>query len=132
MKITIDKLTELKACQTGKNWFMAKFSEEVECETLIQACIDDNRVNYASWIIVNLLSCKMCLRYVSFVAEQIFPDYKERNENIANYQIDDVVGWEKWVKHEASRATYFVTKSSQELSSKIIRHGLKLLNEEWR
>jgi hypothetical protein len=70
MKFSLEKAQELKACQSGIDWYKAN-GEPDTVEKTVEACIKTNELNYANWLLSNTLAEKQCGIYAVFAAEQV-------------------------------------------------------------
>jgi len=61
MKITIEKLEELKACRDGINYFQKNFGNEAEINDVLAKINIDKNNSYAIWLTIHFhLSGKFC------------------------------------------------------------------------
>jgi hypothetical protein len=86
MKITIDWLIDRRACSDGIDFFKEHFGEEAEHEELINTLLeaDNNNVsnndkfNYAAWIIACILDKENSVKLAIFCAELVLPIFEKR------------------------------------------------------
>jgi len=81
MKITVEKLKELNACNSGIEYFGSKHSDGVELTDLIREDIGTNNwtiLEYADWLMVHCMTCEQRTDYIIYVTELGLPKYKEK------------------------------------------------------
>jgi len=84
MKITVEKLKKLGACDSGIEYFQSKHSDGVELTDLIREDIKTNDwtiLEYADWLIAHCMTYKQCVNYALYAAELVFPEYQEKYPN---------------------------------------------------
>ncbi|HPC91652.1 MAG TPA: hypothetical protein PLJ74_05305 [Myxococcota bacterium] len=69
MIITTNKLEELKACKAGIDWFLSQ--KETDLKAICYALVEDNRANWANWLLVRCLTKIQKVQYAVFAAEQV-------------------------------------------------------------
>jgi len=72
MKLTLEMLQKLNACEPGVIWFQQQGTEDVE--TLIDRAIASNDVDilqFANWGVCRLFDRMQCIRYAVFAARQV-------------------------------------------------------------
>jgi len=91
MKITVDKLRELDACDSGIEYFKSKHSDGVELTDLIREDIGTNNwtiLEYADWLITHCMTHEQRIDYALYAARLVFPAYQEKYPNdprVRNY-----------------------------------------------
>jgi len=91
MKITVEKLKELGACNSGIKYFKSKHSKGVELTDLIREDIatNDSRIlGYANWLVERCITCEQHIDYIIYGAELVLPKYNKIYPNdcrIRNY-----------------------------------------------
>jgi hypothetical protein len=87
MELTKEWLSEQCACQEGINWF--ENSGKTESSEVIELLLKDEKLGWANWLVVRLLSQKDIIRYAIFAVEQVvglfenkFPDEKRPRQAI--------------------------------------------------
>jgi len=50
MKVTIKKLRNLRACDSGINWFTETFGDEVDLEVLLKKLIEEKNSDWLVWV----------------------------------------------------------------------------------
>ena len=79
MKITVEKLKELGACDSGIEYFKSKHTKAVELTDLIREDIATNDwriLGYADWLMVHCMIDKQCVDYVLYASELALPEYE--------------------------------------------------------
>ena len=76
MKITLTKLNELEACNSGVEWFKAQ--KESELTPLCYALIDASHANWAHWLVTRLMNHSQRVAYAFFAAEQVIDIFERR------------------------------------------------------
>lgn len=66
MKLNIDILTNIKACNEGKKWFIHSKCETVE--STIYKLITEKKYQWANWLISYMLTINDKLLYMNFVS----------------------------------------------------------------
>ena len=82
MKITIEQLNELNACKDGTDWFQAQ--KETEHETVILKLLDEDKFNWANWLIVRFLGRKERIKYAVYAAKLALPIWENYAPNDAS------------------------------------------------
>jgi Na+-transporting NADH:ubiquinone oxidoreductase subunit NqrC len=77
MKITSEWLQRQHACLAGIEWF--KNQAETKPEVLIAKLIDEERLDWANWLIVRVLTHKQQIAYAIFAAEQVLEIFEKHN-----------------------------------------------------
>ena len=84
MKITVKKLRELNACDSGIEYFKSKHSKGVELTDLIREDIATNNwgiLEYANWLITHCMAYKQCVNYALYASELALPEYEREYPN---------------------------------------------------
>jgi len=84
MKITVKKLKELNACDSGIEYFKSKHSKGVELTDLICEDIETNDwtiLKHANWLIAHCMTYKQCVDYALYASELALPEYEEKYPN---------------------------------------------------
>ena len=75
-KITLDLLKEKGVCKEAVNWFKRqKKSEPLE---VLEALISENKLSWASWSIVRLMTYEQYVSYAVFSAEQVIGIFEKK------------------------------------------------------
>src|SRR5574343_604637 len=79
MILTIDKLKDINACQSGKNWFL-DYSKtgSMDADTTIRELIAQNKLDWANWTIARLLSNDDKVIYAIFAAREVLYLYENK------------------------------------------------------
>ena len=87
MKLTMKKLETWRACTVGKEWFAGQ--AETDGKKIVETLITEKHLNWASWLVVRLLTRADKIRYAIYAAEQVidiyertYPDDKRPREAI--------------------------------------------------
>jgi hypothetical protein len=62
-------LTEQKACPDGVEWFLAQ--AKTDSIEVLESLISENKLDWASWLMVRLLDSKQNLEYAVYSAQKI-------------------------------------------------------------
>ena len=76
MKITKEWLKEKSACGEGLEWF--KDQKKDDGLTVLEALISDDKLDWANWLIVRIMSRPQYLAYAIFAAEQVIHIYEKK------------------------------------------------------
>src|SRR3990167_3193084 len=79
MKLTIDWLKEKLACSGGVNWF--KNQKATDTVEVLRALANENRLDWANWTIVMVMSRPQYLQYGIFAAEQVLDIFEKKCPN---------------------------------------------------
>jgi len=143
MKITVEKLRELNACDSGIEYFKSKHSDAVELIDLIREDIATNYwriLNYASWLIQRCMTHEQHIDYIIYSAELALPEYEEKYPNephVYNCRraIKDFRDG-KITKEELLVAVYGIEQTADDITGinatiiKILQYGITLLEAE--
>ena len=77
MNISKDWLENKGACVEGMSWFNEKYNHEVDSNCLFDTLIEDGEIQWANWLIVNLLSKENCIKYAIYAAELALPVFEK-------------------------------------------------------
>jgi hypothetical protein len=77
MKITSEWLQKQHACLAEVEWF--KNQTETKPEVLIAKLIDEERLDWANWLIVRVLTHKQQIAYAIYAAEQAVEIFEKHN-----------------------------------------------------
>ena len=94
MKITLNKLKELKACEKGLKYFKSKnfLNDEVELDELINILKED-KSNYLEWIYESFKLTGEYIRYYSdgnISCKYVYKEDKLEGEYISYYENGDI------------------------------------------
>jgi hypothetical protein len=78
MKITSEWLQRQNACSPGFEWF--KNQTESKPEVLIAKLIDEERLDWANWLIVRVLTHKQQIAYAIYAADQVLEIFEKHNK----------------------------------------------------
>ena len=88
-KITLATLERFNACNSGKEWFGAKFPKGANLKDGLEAALEDKRHDDANWLLTHIMTRKQRMAYAIFAAEQVihiyerqYPDDKRPREAI--------------------------------------------------
>jgi hypothetical protein len=76
MKITNDWLDEKDACSGGKEWF--KNQDESDGVKVVKKLMDEQKLDWANWLIVRIMERKQHLQYAVFAAEQVLEVFEKK------------------------------------------------------
>jgi len=137
MKITVEKLKGLSACNSGIEYFGSKHSDGVELTDLIREDIEtrDWRIlEYANWLIVHCMTYKQLTDYALCMAELILPECEKEYPydcrlRIYTQMIRDFKD-EKFTREQLLVAAHVVLYYSdffKAIMIKILQYGVTLL-----
>ena len=130
-KITLDWLKEKGACVGGVEWF--KKQEKSEPLEGLEALIADNRLSWANWSIVRLMTYKQYVSYAVFSAEQVIGIFEEKYPQdirprkaieAAKECIEDPS-----VKNKKLAAATYAAADRTRMLLKILNYGMSLLKK---
>ncbi len=75
MILTKEFLTENNVCQEGVQWFCAQ--TEVDVKKIIIKLINENKLDWANWLLSKLLSPRQRVQYAVFAAKQVLPLFEK-------------------------------------------------------
>jgi len=81
IKITVNQLKKLKACQSGIDWFIK--SKKKTLKTIVSTCLKNNKVEYARWLLKNLLTKEQNQLWAIYSAELVLSIFEK------HYSTDD-------------------------------------------
>jgi hypothetical protein len=76
MKITLDWLKEKSACSAGVEWFQSQ--KETDSLAVLNALIKADKLDWANWTIVRLMTHKQQTQYAVHAAEQVIGIYEKQ------------------------------------------------------
>jgi len=76
MKLTVEKLKSLSACQSGIDWF--KEQKETDCKKVVQVLIKVKKLDWANWLVSRVLDRKDKIRYACYAAKQVLPIFEKK------------------------------------------------------
>jgi hypothetical protein len=87
MKITTEWLKKKSACSEGVAWFLSQ--KETEAILILEALMEDDKFDWANWLIVRVMKRPQYLAYAIFAAESVihiwakkYPDDKRPQKAI--------------------------------------------------
>lgn len=80
MQITREWLEKHKACKEGINWVMER--PIVDGITLVKNLYANNKLLWANWLLVRLMTKEQKVQYAIFAAEQVMKIYEEKYPDI--------------------------------------------------
>jgi hypothetical protein len=84
-------LKEQGACSEGYDWFSNKYKDDgIAGDLLVEVLIKDEKLDWANWLIIRIMSEKQCRVYAVYAAEQVAYLWKDKYPK--EYKI-----WKKWV-----------------------------------
>lgn len=149
MKITNDWLDEKDACSGGKEWF--KNQDESDGVKVVKKLMDEQKLDWANWLIVRIMERKQHLQYAVFAAEQVlevfekkYPDDKRprlaieaarkclENDNAENRtaSASSASASAYAYAYAAAASAYAAAAKRDEMKIKILNYGLELLTGE--
>ena len=78
MKITVEKLTEMKACPDGIEWFKETFPNGVGLKRGAKIALECDQFAFANWFISRQLSDKNKIQYAIYAAELVLHIFEEK------------------------------------------------------
>ena len=79
LKITLKWLRQQGACAEGIEWY--KEHEGTDARALLEALIADNKLDWANWLIVRVMTRPQYLSYAVFAAEQVIDLFERECPN---------------------------------------------------
>jgi len=76
MRITLEWLKEQRACDAGIVWFRSQ--EQTNSTCVLKALMDEQRYDWANWLIVQMMTRPQFLAYAIFSAEQVIGIYEKK------------------------------------------------------
>ena len=76
MKITEKWLQEQSACQSGIERFLAQ--KETDGVKVVKKLISRDKLDWANWLIVRIMSYKQYVSYAVYAADQVIADYEKQ------------------------------------------------------
>ena len=76
MKITTEWLNTQNACKSGINWFSNQ--QETDPIKVLNKLIDDDKREWANWLICKLFNRKQRIQYAVFAAEQVIDIFEKK------------------------------------------------------
>ena len=140
MKLTKKWLEEKTACDSGVEWFKAQ--KQTDSIKVLDALIADDKLDWANWLIVRMMTRPQCLVYAIYAAEQVLDIFENK------YPKDDrprkaIEAAKEVLKHDtpaaraaagaAGEAAWSAAWSAaraavlQEMRLRIVRYGMGLL-----
>jgi len=114
MKITIEKLEELRARISGKMAFKEAYPNGVTLETLCKRCLKEYKFDWASWLIAHLLSPEDAVKLAIYSAELVLHAWEEKypDDSRPRKSIEAAKAWldnpteERYHERETGRKSY--------------------------
>ncbi len=78
MKITKKWLKEQTACQNGIDWVAANKLIGLESKAFVQRLIKADKLDWANWLITQIMKKKQCVIYAVYAAEQVIGIYEKQ------------------------------------------------------
>jgi hypothetical protein len=79
--ITKEWLKEQSACKEGYEWSVPRLKTPMNDKDFLQALIDDNKLDWANWVIIRLFNDTQNRRYAIYAAEQVIHIYEKEYPN---------------------------------------------------
>jgi hypothetical protein len=76
MKITQEWLVEKSACKEGREWFLSQ--GETDGVKVVEKLMAEDRLDWASWLVVRIMNRPQYIGYAVFAAEQVLGIFEER------------------------------------------------------
>ena len=80
MKITLDFLESYLACKEGINWFVSQ--QDDDFMVIIRKLMEEERFQWANWLISNVLNRQNVVRYAIFSAESALDLFEKKYPDI--------------------------------------------------
>jgi len=80
MKITLDFLESYHACKEGINWFTSQQDDDLM--VIIRKLMEEERFQWANWLISNILDRQNVVRYAIFSAESVLDLFEKKYPDI--------------------------------------------------
>jgi len=110
VKLTLDWLKEKSACIDGVVWFKAQ--KETDSIKVLNALIKEDKLDWASWLIVRLMTYKQQIQYAAPAAEQVIGLFEELYPD----------------SNKENRAVAYATANTV-MRKKMLNYGIELLSE---
>ena len=75
-KITLEWLNGMGACSDGREWFSQQ--KETDGLKIVKKLIKEERLDWANWLIVRLMSYKQYVSYAIYAAEQVIDIFEKQ------------------------------------------------------
>jgi len=79
-KISTEWLSKHKACPEGRKWWRDK-GKNPDSVQVLKDLISDDKLDWANWVIVRLMSHEQQVRYAIYAAEQVIEIYEQEYPN---------------------------------------------------
>ena len=128
MKTVTDKfLARWDACQGGVEWLQE--SGKRKAKDVIELLIEQERFNWAQWLIVRLLPTKKDrVRYAIYCAEMCIKAYEDKYDDKRPRRA--IQAAKQWCKNPTDKNKQAVYSASSAANVKMLRHGLTVLLRE--
>ena len=135
MKITKEWLREKSACNSGVKWFLDQ--KETNGFKVVEKLIKENKLDWANWAIVRIMSYNQYVSYAVFAAEEVVDLYEKRypGDNRPRKAIEAA---KKCIENPTEEnkkaaavdaAAAYAAAANADMKLKILNYGLKLLKE---
>jgi hypothetical protein len=138
MELTREWLSEQNACLEGIRWF--ENSGKTESSEVVELLLKEERLVWANWLVVHLLSPKDRIRYAIFAAEQViglfeakYPDDKRPRQAIEAakvvYEGNDKASMNGTVdalSAGSAGSAWAARAAGAAMQEKIVRYGLDI------
>ena len=79
--ITKKWLQEKSACSEGVKWFLDKRIEDISGDLLVDMLMNEDKFQWANWLIVRIMDYKQRVQYAVFAAEQVLDIFEKKYPN---------------------------------------------------
>jgi hypothetical protein len=76
IKITVQQLRELNACQAGIDWFIT--NKTTSLRPLVTKLLKDDKASYARWLLARLMTHPQQIKWAIYSAEQVIKLYEDK------------------------------------------------------
>lgn len=79
MKITTEWLNDKRACKEEIDWFISQ--TETDFVKVLEKLITENKLQWANWLIVRVMTYRQYVSYAVYAAEQVIGIYEKKYPN---------------------------------------------------
>lgn len=120
MKITTKWLEEKSAYSGCFSWFVNQADFETDGLKLVEKLIKEEKLGWADWLIVRLMSREQYISYIVYKSGQVIDIQTHAVPTSATE-----AAYAAYAAHDATYAAYDAADAKMKL--KILKHGIKLL-----
>ena len=136
MELTLESLEKLNPCSEGLAWWKAAACKTVDAT--ITRLLSEEKLDWANWLIVRVLTHDNQIRYAIFAARQVLEIYEKqypgdlrarRAVEAAEEYLADKTEEKRQAAHAANAAH---AAANAAMKKKVIEYGVSLLSERAR